>query len=510
MNNSDKRLLTTLLTKRQFLIGAGSAAVGLGLSPALSAQGSKTWDLIVVGGGTAGLPAAIFAARRGAKVLLLEASDVLGGTLLLAMGQMSAAGTKVQAAKGIEDTPQEHYDDVIRISKGTVDQDLVKLAIWNAADTFDWLMDSGFDMVPEHPVAGRAHEPYSKLRYYWGRNWGVSIVDVLKREIQPHIDAGNVTVAYGTQARELIQAADGSVTGVVAEDGSGVSRHQARQVLLACGGYASDPALFEEVSGYRHYAQMSYPFSKGAGHRMGLAAGGYLRGRENYLSNFGGVMADTQVPTTMDVRLNHYPERRMPWEIYVNVNGRRFVREDIPSVDAREHALLDQPDLRYWTVFDEAILREAPPLIDGWSRDEIRETFDIHPNFHRADTLEALAESAGIDADNFTRTVARYNQGVALDMDLFGREHKPLPVAEPPYYAIRVQGYSVTSTVGLAVNGDLNVIREGGDPIPNLYAAGELLGSGQTMGRAACGGMMITPALTFGRLLGDRMLDFNT
>ncbi len=68
----------------------------------------------------------------------------------------------------------------------------------------------------------------------------------------------------------------------------------------------------------------------------------------------------------------------------------------------------------------------------------------------------------------------------------------------------------MTSTVGLAVNGDLNVIREGGDPIPNLYAAGELLGSGQTMGRAACGGMMITPALTFGRLLGDRMLDFNT
>ena len=68
----------------------------------------------------------------------------------------------------------------------------------------------------------------------------------------------------------------------------------------------------------------------------------------------------------------------------------------------------------------------------------------------------------------------------------------------------------MTSTVGLAVNGDLKVIREGGDPIPNLYAAGELLGSGQTMGRAACGGMMITPALTFGRLLGDRMLDLNT
>ena len=507
----DERLLGTLINKRQFLIGAGSAAVGLGVAKSLRAQNpSRPWDLIVVGGGTAGLPAAIFASRRGARVLLIEASAQLGGTLLLAMGQMSAAGTKVQKMRGIEDTPQEHFDDIIRISKNTVDRDLVRLAVWNAADTYDWLWDNGFEMVPEHPVAGRAHEPYSKLRYYWGVNWGISIAHVLEKQIQPEIEQGNVTVLFGTEARELLQQTDGTVTGVVTEGEDGtVARHEGRNVLLACGGYASDHELFKELSGYTHYARMSYPFSQGAGHRMGVAAGGYLRGRQNYLSNFGGVMGDAEVPSIVEVRVNTYPERRQPWEIYVNVNGRRFGREDISSVDAREHALLDQPDLRFWVVFDEAIRKQSPSLIDEWGAKEMLDAFDTHPVFYRADTLQDLAAGAGIDAGNFARTVARFNQGVLTGHDLFGREHKPLPIVKPPFYAIRVQGYSVTSTVGLAVDPELRVIRQDGTPVPNLYAAGELLGSGQTMGRAACGGMMITPALTFGRLLGERMLRFD-
>ena len=60
------------------------------------------------------------------------------------------------------------------------------------------------------------------------------------------------------------------------------------------------------------------------------------------------------------------------------------------------------------------------------------------------------------------------------------------------------------------VDDGLRVIRRGGTPIPNLYAAGEILGSSQTMGQAACGGMMVTPAMTFGRLLGDRLIPLET
>lgn len=507
-NDGETQFVTDFMNKRQFLIGAGSAAIGLSVAPnALAQQRRNDWDLIIIGAGTAGLPAAIFASRRGAKVLLIEASPQIGGTLLLAMGQMSAAGTKVQKTKGIEDSPQKHFDDVIRISKNTVNRDLVRTAVWNAADTYDWLWDNGFEMRAEHPVAGRAHEPYSVLRYYWGVNWGMSIVKVLEQQIQPEIDKGNVWIRYGTEAKELIQETDGTVTGVIAQNADGaVEQFNGRQVLLACGGYASDPTFFEELCGYKHYARMSHPYAKGAGHRIGTAAGGYLHGRENYLSSFGGIMADDDGPSIVEAKVNTYPERRMPWEIYVNVNGKRFVREDIPSVDAREHALLDQPDLRYWVVFDEVIRKKSPPLVEGWTEQEVHQAFDNHPMFYRSATLKGLAQNAGINGENLERTVARYNQGIETDMDLFGRAHKPLTISEGPFYAIRMQGYSVTSTVGLAVDPELRVIRENGSTIPNLYAAGELLGSGQTMGRAACGGMMITPAITFGRMLGESML----
>ena len=126
----------------------------------------ENWDVIIVGAGTAGIPAAIFAGQRGAKVLLVDAADKIGGTLHLTTGQMSAAGTSLQKKLGIDDNSKDHFDDVMRISENTADRDLVKLAVDNAADTFDWLMSNGFTPLENHPVLGNAHEPYSERRYY--------------------------------------------------------------------------------------------------------------------------------------------------------------------------------------------------------------------------------------------------------------------------------------------------------------------------------------------------------
>jgi fumarate reductase flavoprotein subunit len=81
----------------------------------------------------------------------------------------------------------------------------------------------------------------------------------------------------------------------------------------------------------------------------------------------------------------------------------------------------------------------------------------------------------------------------------------PRRIEKGPFYAIRHQGHSTTSTVGLAVDRELRVVRPGGEPIRNLYAAGELLGAGQTQGKSFVGGMMVTPALSFGRVLGQRL-----
>lgn len=470
------------------------------------------FDLVVVGGGSAGMPAALFAARRGARVLLIDHAPVLGGTLWVATGQMSAAGTALQRERGIADSPDLHFEDVMRISRGTANPGLVRLAVDHAAGTFDWLTEQGFEPLPDHPVKGFGHEPYRVPRYCWGAQGGVSVKDVLVPLVMAAVESGDITLRLGEEVVEVTTDESGTVDGVVTRDAAGVRhRFAAGAVALTCGGYAGDPDLFEQLNGYPQYHGAPYPFARGAGLKLGEAAGGHARGAENVFINFGALFDTDARPARPIGRIEHFPERRPPWEIYVNARGQRFVREDIESVDAREIALMDQPDYRYWIVFDQAILAAAPPIVTGWTQEQMVAAFDVgNPVFSRADDLATLAEKAGIDAAGLARSVGAFNYGVATGHDFFGRRHHPAPIATAPFYAIRMQGCSISSAIGLAVDDRLRVIRRDGTPIPGLYAAGEILGSSQTMGKAACGGMMVTPALTFGRLLGQTLIPLET
>lgn len=465
------------------------------------------WDVIIVGGGSSGLPAALFAAERGGRVLLIDAAAELGGTLWVATGQMSAAGTRLQREHGITDSADAHFEDVMRISRGTANPGLVRLAIDNAADTFDWLMDVGFEPLPDHPVTGFGHEPYREKRYYWGAEGGITVKNVLVPRIEALAAAGRITLKLQHDVTALRSDADGRVIGVTARDADGTTHDfDGRNTVLATGGYAANPEMFARLSGYPLYNAAPYPFSQGAGLVLGEAVGGYLRGHENVFNNFGTLYNSDTFPARSLGVVETFPERRAPWEIYVNAHGQRFIREDIGSVDAREMALMDQPDRRYWIVLDQAILDAAPPIIVGWSREDMVRAFaEDGPAFSSAPTIEALAERAGIDAAGLARAVGGFNYGVLTGNDFFGRSHAPRPIGTGPFYAIRMQGSSISSAVGLAVDDDLRVVRRDGQPIGNLYAIGELLGSGQTMGKAACGGMMVTPAMTFGRLLGQRL-----
>lgn len=502
------------LAKRRFLIGAGSAAVGMSVGAAVRAADappSQQWDLIVVGAGTAGMPAAIFAAQRGAKVLLIEASAQLGGTLHLSTGQMSAAATKLQKSKGIDDTVQEHFEDVIRISRGTVNRDLVKLSVFNQGDTYDWLTDNGFEAVPDHPIKGLGHEPYLKRRYQWGAEGGVSILKILEKVIAPEIKSGRITFMPEHEAKELLVGDGGRVNGVVTEGPGGrAHRHAGRFVLLSCGGYSYNPKVFREINGHPQHVSIAYPYSRGQGLIMGRAVGGYVRGAENFIVNFGIVCAsaeDFAPPLASPVT---YPERRPPWEVIVNVHGKRFVREDTPSVDERDKAIVKQPELRSWFIFDDVIRHEAPPLFDGWDTDQLTAAFETQPLFYRAGSLAELAAKTGVDAAGLAATVSAYNAGRATGRDALGRQHMPRPIEQPPFYAIRQVGFTTSSVAGLAVDHELRVVRKDGSVIEGLYAAGEMIGTGQLMGNAIVGGMNVTPALTFGRLLGSRLIPLKT
>ena len=152
-------------------------------------------DIVVVGAGTAGMPCAIEAALAGASVVVLEKADDVGGTLVLSAGQMSAAGARIGRERGIDDSPDRHFDDVMALGHGKADRALVRLAVDQAPRTIDWLEELGFPFPKDVPVIYHGHEAYSVRRTYWGRELGHSVLGVLRpvRRTGDHRpDAGRV------------------------------------------------------------------------------------------------------------------------------------------------------------------------------------------------------------------------------------------------------------------------------------------------------------------------------
>ena len=496
---------------RRSILKAGVAGTLLSAMPwgMRRALGQQVFDLVVIGAGTAGIPAALFAAERGARVAMIEKAPVVGGTLFLSGGMMAAAGTVFQREHGIEDSPDAHFDDIMRISNGTANRALARLWADHAGPALNWLAANGFTIRDEHPVRGTSYDLYSVRRYQSGPDNGISILNVMKPLLERHLQSGQITLLNEAGAVDLIKDKGGAVTGVVTEDVDGKrSDVVGSNVLIASGGCAANGTMFENLHGVPLYRIYAYSYSQGAGLSLGLAAGGYLRGADNYIGYYGAIPSSSQTPSNFSANMLIDPKRRAPWELFVNAHGKRFVREDHPSVNARDRAMDLQPGHRFWAVFDQNILNEAPALIPAWSREKLLDAFDNHPMFTRAATLSELGVVTGIDPAGLADTVNEYNAALrANSADPHERAHRPAPLLEPPFYAIRSQTWTLKSYAGLAVNGNLQVISENGDPIGNLYAAGEVLGAA-TSGKSHTSGGSVTPAVAFGRLLGKEILQF--
>ena len=508
-DNSIHRNRRVMMKRRSFIgtaIGTATAAtVASRASTGLAQEKSSSdWDYIIVGAGTAGLPAAIFASRRGARVLLIDAAESVGGTLHLANGQVSAGGSRTQAAKGIIDSPEAHYDDVMRITDGLADPDVVRRTTDNAPDTINWLIDNGLTPLPDHPVTGSdpGRPTYRTARYIWGKNEGRDILAVVVKELEPELASGRVVTKLNTEVTELLTSDDGAVEGVRAKSADGEHTYRGRHVLITTGGYAMNPELFQGLVGQPAYAVGSYPSNQGKGLELATSVGAALRGKELHRAGTGSVLTSDTFPAKFYARFDTNPLQRPPWEIWVNNAGERFIREDEPMAETRASALVKQDKFRYAIVFDDQILRTAPLGMSRWTPAQMNEHFNTHPMFFKADTLDELAAKAGIDPRGLTSTVSTYNKSVNSGQDSLGREYMPRKIENGPYYAIIHLGSSATSSVGINVDEDMRVLNEQGDVIPNLYAAGEVLGSGATLGHVFVPGMMLTPALALGRWLG--------
>ena len=464
---------------------------------------SASFDVVIVGGGTAGIPAAIAVAGRGGKVCILEATGALGGTCAISWGQMSGAGTRIQAEKGIEDSWQDHYEDAVRITKGTAKDDFLRLATRIQGPLIDWLEENGLEMAPEVPGILYAHEPYSAARLYWGNERGQSICKVLFKLLQHFVDDGSVTVRLNTAMCKIARDGNGGVLGVSTESRE---RILANSTFLTTGGYSGNKEFYEQM----HPGVTLYPgtweHSRGDGIKAAMEIGAATWNEENFSLGVGAIYdSTTQYPRYCGIG-GLTPQVRLPWEILINQEGRRFMAEDHESYEYRATNLRRQTENRAWLVFDEAIRENAPSVFLRWSGETLEKLYNNGRTVKKGSTLDELAESCGItDKAALAKTVEEYNDACDAGKDEFGRKHFPQKIEAGPFFAVEIASYAVRGNIGIKVDTQFRVLDKSDSPIRNLYAAGEILGGG-LFGAAAVAGMGITPALAFGQFVGENLI----
>lgn len=452
------------------------------------------YDIIVVGAGAAGLSCAVFAARSGARVLLVDREADIGGTLHVCDGYLSAADARRQKAGGAEDSADAHYQDIQRLAGGSAREDLTRIAVERAAWLVDWLEQEGveFQVGPE-----RTYRPVGGAR---------PILEVFRRLLKPFLESGAVTLRLNTRVKALLTDKQ-RVVGVQISRGGAMERERAgRGVVLATGGFAGSSELFKEIEGFPLFSA-ARDHAKGDGFRMACGRGASVAGQGLYLPLFGGLPHEVDPHKALRDEGPLPPSKaRPPHEIYVNRLGLRWIAEDEESSVKKQRALLKSDDLTFFTVFDDGGLESFGSPVAGWPKAALREQAGRREGVHAGSTIEELASVAGISAANLVTTIGRYNSFVSSQNDAdFGRKSLPAPISKAPFYALRQHGVTVVTFAGVDVDERLRVRAEEDALVEGLYAAGEILGAGATSGQSYSDGMVLGPAIIFGMLIGERL-----
>ncbi len=469
------------------------------------------YDILIVGAGTSGMTCAITAAERGLKVGVLEKADYVGGAMHWSGGHMSAGGTHLQKEKGIEDSPEKHLVDIYRINDKSGDLDLIEKAVYEAPKTIQWLDDIGMEWASECPRIIYGHVAYDTARTIYGPEKAISIYKVLLPLWEKYVASGNIDIHFDHSFAGLGKTGK-RYDMVVCETPSGELSYHGKNIVITTGGYGSNPAYFQEKHGDIPLVSSCYPTATADGHMIVEKHGAKFRLGDFHLPSLGGMEEEAgsgRVDFNKAWAMVLTSVYRQPRDIYVNAHGKRFIREDEVSPETRELTTMKQPDWCFWVVFDEKALNSNDhnghhnPIIIGWTVAQMKEEAKKNRALVMADSIEALAKKTGLPADNLKTTIEDYNTMVETKEDPdFAREFLEDPIKEAPFYALKVHASVLVTFGGIKVNKELQILDAQSQPMEGLYGAGEFLGLGATSGSSFCSGMAITPALSFGRILG--------
>ena len=452
--------------------------------------------VVVVGGGSAGLAAAIEAREAGAEVLLLERGSGLSGTTTLAGGMLYlGGGTSVQLANGFEDTPQAMFDYLIA---NTPEPDEAKIRLYceESVDHFEWMKAHDVPFTDGY-YAPKHHTPPGTKCLSWSGNekaWPIFVHAkpaprghkvaheeeggaLLIRRLGALAEKIGVRFAYDANVTNLVASPDGMVVGArFTVFGEERFARAHKGVVLAAGGFSMNKDMVAEYCHdlARHgIHRQGNPNDDGAAIRMGLAAGGRAIHMEKSF-----------------VTAPFYPPESLIKGIFVNKHGERFINEDCYHARTLDRAIR-QPDGVVYLICDDTTFGhpelEMQKLIDAW------------------ETIAEMEEDLGLPKGALQETVSRYNEFAeeGEDRDFHKAAEWLAPIETAPFAALQCsvgESYYVGFTLGgLDVSIDAEVVREGGVPIPGLYAAGACASNIAQDGAGYSSGTCIGEATFFGR-----------
>ncbi len=439
-------------------------------------------DVVIIGAGGAGMTAAINTAQAGKDVILLEKMPYAGGNTTKATGGMNAAETHYQAEQGIDDSVEQFVEDTMEGGHNINDKDLVTTLAENSAEAIDWL-DSIGAPLPKVSFSGgatnaRIHAPED------GSGVGAYLVTSLLKKM----DELDINVMYDTKATSLISK-DGTVTGVKAESRDTEYTINAKAVILATGGFGNNEDMIVQYrKDLKGTVTTSAPGITGDGIVMAEDVGADLVDIEQ-IQLHPTVEQKTSMLITESVRGDG--------AILVNQDGKRFT-DELLTRDVVSAAELEQPGSYAYIIFDQR-LRDGLKAIEKYVSTGITV---------QGDTIEELAEKIDVDPATLAETLKNWNQYVADQNDPdFGRttgmDHD---LSQAPFYAIKIAPGIHHTMGGVHIDTDAQVIDKDGNPIPGLFAAGEVVGG--VHGGNRLGGNAVADIVVFGKIASESAVEY--
>lgn len=428
-------------------------------------------DLLVIGGGMAGLAAAAWTARQGLRVALVEKAEEVGGNARYAGYVWTARSGEAMA----EEVPRG-------------DRELGRTVVSGVAEAVDWVRSLG---VP-------CGDPVYMMRF--GRGTPVDMpvyVGTCEAAVRGS-EKGEVLTSAETQ-RLLVE--DGRVVGAEVRLGDGSVREmRARATLLATGGYQNDRELTAELihPNAASIPRRTQPNSRGDGLRLGQAAGGaFGKPQAGFYGHLVPYPVELRDPSEFVIASLYYSEHGL----LLNQAGERFMDETMGD-HLNAQTVLEQPRGRALLVADERVRREwiLQPYQPGQPAvDRLEEVRKRGGNLAVAESLEDLARSVdgwGYDGRAAAETIRSFNAAAAREPGRLEppRRYDSAPLDEPPYYVVEVWPAITFTLGGLLIDRDARVLDGRGEPVPGLFAAGG--DSGGTYAYGYAGGLAL--ALVFG------------